>query len=123
MSDRTCRVDTVPWIPGACLVGNTGLGVHIADIPNSGPDGPPLGLPDLQLSDGNAEVRWFVLTWPAAGILDAREDGSFIFSGAPPGTYYFYVDAYLRGERRGSKIVVIDYSTPNTSVIITLSLT
>lgn len=123
MSDRTCRVDTVPWIPGACLVGNNGLGVHIQDIPTTGPDGPPFGLPDLEGVDANAEVRWLVLTWPSAGILDAREDGSFIFSDAPPGTYYFYVEAYLRGERRGSKIVVIDFNSPNTPVNIVLSLT
>lgn len=123
MSDRTCRVDTVPWIPGSCLVGNTGLGVNVQDIPVTGPDGPPFGLPDLEAEDENAEVRWLVLTWPSDGTLDAREDGSFIFSGAPPGTYYFYVEAYLRGARRGTKIVVIDYSTPTTPVLITLSLT
>lgn len=124
MSDRTCRVDTVPWIPGACLIGNTGLGVHVQDIPLTGPDGAPFGIPDLEDEDtGTAEVRWLIRTWPSAGVLDAREDGSFTFSSAAPGTYSFYVDAYLSGQRTGAKLVVIDYNTPNTEVGITLSLT
>ncbi|HOU64636.1 MAG TPA: hypothetical protein PK861_01210 [Thermomonas sp.] len=124
MSDHTCRVDTVPWIPGACLIGNPGLGVHVQDIPLTGQDGAPFGLPDLEPGDtGLTEVRWLVRTWPAAGVLDAREDGSFIFSGAPPGTYSFYVDAYLRGQRKGAKLVVIEYSATSTHVGITLSLT
>lgn len=124
MSDRTCRLDTVPWIPGACLIGNTGLGVHVQDIPLTGPDGAPFGIPDLEVDEtGTAEVRWLVRTWPAAGLLDAREDGSFIFSDAPPGLYSFYVDAFLRGRRTGSKLVVIDYSAPSTAVSIRLSLT
>lgn len=124
MSDRTCRVDTVPWIPGACIVGNTGLGVHVQDIPLTGPDGAPLGIPDLEPGDtGSTEVRWLVRTWPSAGLLDAREDGSFTFSNAQPGVYSFYVDAYLRGVRKGAKLVVINYSAPNTPVGIALSLT
>ena len=124
MSDHSCRIDTVPWIPGACLIGNTGLGVHVQDIPLTGPDGAPFGIPDLEPADaGLAEVRWLVRTRPSAGVLDAREDGSFTFSSAAPGTYSFYVDAYLRGQRKGAKLVVIDYSTPHQNVGISLSLT
>jgi hypothetical protein len=124
MSDHACRIDTVPWIPGACLIGNTGLGVHVQDIPLTGPDGAPFGIIDLEAGDtGNTEVRWLIRTWPSAGVLDAREDGSFTFSGAPVGAYSFYVDAYRSGQRKGAKLVVIDYKTPNTAVGITLSLT
>ena len=124
MSDHTCRIDTVPWIPGACLIGNTGLGVHVQDIPLTGPDGAPFGIPDLGPGDApDSEVRWLVRTLPSAGLLDAREDGSFTFDGASVGTYSFYVDAYLNGARVGAKLVVIDYSAPNTPVGIRLSLT
>lgn len=124
MSDRTCRLDTTPWIPGAVLLGNTGLGVKAKDIPLTGPNGGPLGLPDLDASDTTeTEVRWLIRTWPSAGVLDLREDGSFTFSGAQPGTYSFYVDAYRRGVRKAAKLVVIDYSTPHVNVGISLSLT
>lgn len=123
MSLTTCRVDTVPWIPGACLIGETGLGVQVGSIPTSGPNGPPFGLPDVEDLSASDQVRWLVVTWPSAGLLDAREDGSFLFSAADPGTYSFYVEAYLRGQRVGAKLVVIDYSTPLVAVPITLSLT
>lgn len=124
MSSQTCRVDATPWIPGACLVGNTGLGVHVQDIPVTGPDGAPFGIPDLEPGDtGLTEVRWLLRTLPSAGTIDAREDGSFIFSGAAPGTYSFYVDAYVHGARAGAKLVVIDYLTPQTTVFVNLSLT
>lgn len=124
MSDRTCRVDAAPWVAGACLVGNTGLGVHVQDIPLTGPDGAPFGIPDLEPGDnGLTEVRWLLRSLPSAGTLDAREDGSFTFGGAPVGAYWFYVDAYLHGVRKGAKLVMIDYNAPNTTVGISLSLT
>jgi hypothetical protein len=124
MSSQTCRVDVVPWVPGACLVGNTGLGVHVQDIPLTGPDGAPLGIPDLEPGDtGLTEVRWLLRSLPSDGIVDLREDGSFIFSGAAAGTYSFYVDAYLHGIRKGAKLVVIDYLAQQTAVFVSLSLT
>ena len=123
MSATTCRVDTVPWIAGACLVGNTGLGVLVEDVPTNGPDGPPFGLPDLDVTDAGAEVRWLIFNFPKAGVLDAREDGSFIFSGAPPGLYSFYVVAFLRGQRRNAKLVTINFNAPSVTINITLSLT
>lgn len=106
----SCRVDIQPWIAGACLVGDVGLGVLGSDVSSTGPDGPPFGYADLQLpANANAEVRWLVLRWPAAGVLTVREDSSFIFDATdiPAGRYFFDVEGFLDGVSRGTKRVYL----------------
>ena len=117
------RVDTVPWIPGFCIVGNTGLGVIASTVPTGGANGPPFGYGDLQAPDLSQEVRWLIRTWPSAGTLTPAEDGSFVFDGAPPGTYSFYVDAYLAGKFVGTKLVVIAVGPGLAPVSLSLDLT
>jgi hypothetical protein len=99
-----------PWIPGACLVGDTGLGVLGSEVPSTGVDGPPFGYADLELpADATAEVRWLVLRWPAAGVLTVRENSSFVFdaTGIPAGRYFFDVEGYRDGVLRGTKRVYL----------------
>lgn len=118
------RVDAVPLIPGCVIVGNTGLGILGSQIPTTGPDGlPPFGLIDLDPADSTNEIRWEILTWPAAGTLVPDENSSFLFTGAPPGTYSFYVRGYVNGRPRAAKIVVIVVGPGDAAVPATLDLT
>lgn len=103
-----CRVDRQPWIAGACLVGDVGLGVLGSEVPGSGLDGPGFGYVDLDLpADSAAEVRWLILRWPAAGVLTPKETSQFTFSGAPPGRYFFDVEGFRDGATRNVKRVYL----------------
>ena len=123
---RTCRVDIVPLIPGACVVGNTGLGVLGREVPLTGPDGPPFGLIDLEAGDDDAEVRWEILTRPANGRLTVAENSSFFFDNGPSaveGTEHFYVRGFRNGQDRGIKLVAITVGDPRVPADLTLRLT
>jgi len=99
----SCRVDTASWISGACLVGNRGLGVRGDAVPSSGDSGPAPLYNDITLpADAAAEVRALVLTLPSAGTLAVYEDSSFVFAGAPDGTYTWTYQAYKDGATLGS---------------------
>lgn len=102
----SCRVDSQPWIAGACLVGDYGLGVLGSEVPASGVDGGGFGYPDLELpADANAEVRWLILRWPSAGTLTPQENSQFSFTGAPDGAYFFDVEGFRDGLSIGVKRV------------------
>ncbi len=98
------RLDTTDLYSGAVTVGLTGFGVLGQDIPASGDSGASVFLNDVTLpADNLVEVRGEIVTWPASGTFFFNEDGSFEFSGASDGTYYFtykcfkdevYVDTY-----------------------------
>lgn len=104
----SCRVDSRPWIPGSCLIGDFGLGVLGSEVPASGVDGAGFGYEDLDLpADLTAEVRWLILRWPAAGVLTTKETSQFTFTGAPPGRYFFDVEGYRDGARQGVKRVYL----------------
>lgn len=103
----SCRCDVRPWIAGACLVGNTGLGVLGSTVPAVGTDGGAFGFEDLEAADLTAEVRWLVIRWPSAGTLVVNEDSSFSFTGAPPGRYFFDVEGFVDGALRGRKRVLL----------------
>lgn len=121
---KSCRVDIVPLIPGACVVGNTGLGVLGSDVPLTGPDGPPFGLRDIEVGDANAEVRWLILTRPTVGNLRVSEDSSFTYSGTDVvGTQHFYVEAFRSGKDMGPKLVAINVGAPYTPPTLELNLT
>ena len=121
---KTCRVDVVPLIPGACVVGDTGLGVLGSQVPLTGPDGPPFGLVDLEAGDANAEVRWVIITRPAVGTLTPQEDSSFHYDGAGiSGPQHFYVEAWRAGKDLGPKLVAINVGAPYQAADLTLRLT
>lgn len=104
----SCRVDSRPWIAGACLIGDFGLGVLGSEVPSSGADGAGFGYADLDLpADNTAEVRWLILRWPSAGVLEPKETSQFTFSGAPPGRYFFDVEAFRDGASQGVKRVYL----------------
>lgn len=103
-----CRVDSRPWIAGACLIGDSGLGVLGSEVPAGGVDGAGFGYADLDLpADNAAEVRWLILRWPAQGILTPKETSQFTFSGAPPGRYFFDAEAFRDGASQGVKRVYL----------------
>ena len=84
------RLDTTDLYPGAVTVGMTSFGVLGQDIPASGDSGASVFLNDVTLpADNLVEVRGEIVTWPASGTFFFNEDGSFEFSGASDGTYYF----------------------------------
>ena len=121
---KTCRVDIVPLIPGACVVGDTGNGVLASQVPLTGPDGPPFGLVDIDPTDVSAEVRWLILTRPAVGTLTVSEDSSFKYVGADvDGPQHFYAEAYRAGKPVGVKMVAVNVGAPYTPADLTLSLT
>lgn len=99
----SCRVDTSPLIAGACVVGNTGLGVLGSDVPSTGTHGPGYIYNDLSLpGDAGKEVRGTIET-PATGLTTffAYEDSSFTASG-PDGSYSFVYRLYVDGADMGT---------------------
>lgn len=112
-----CRVDSVPWIPGCCLVGDTGLGVAGASVPVGA-----FGRLDIQAADSARSVRWLLDSLPRAGELFPLEDSSFSFIGAPPGTYDFRVTPYLDGVALAAKDVVINVNITPPALGVTIDL-
>lgn len=101
------RVDTTSWIAGLVLAGNTGVGVLGSVIPSSGTNGASFLYNDIILpADADKSIRALILTRPSAGTLFVYEDGSFIFSGAPDGTYTFTYQLYVDGIITGSPATV-----------------
>jgi hypothetical protein len=97
------RVDSSPWISGALLVGDAGLGVLGSEVPASGENGAGYLYNDLSLpADADKEVCGRITTWPSAGTLYAYEDSSFTFTGAPDGSYSFAYQLYVDGVATGS---------------------
>lgn len=103
----TLRIDNSEWISNSLVIGNTGLGVLGSDIPSTGEDGPSFLYNDLDLpNDANKEIRALILTWPSDGDLFVYEDGSFSFTDAPDGTYFFTYDLYVDGVKVGDTATV-----------------
>ncbi len=103
------RVDTQSLIPGAMVVGTSGLGVVGSAIPAAGTHGAAFLYNDLVLpADAGKEIRGLLLTSPAAGKLFAYEDGSFTFTDAPDGSYSFEYRLFVDGANLGTATVAID---------------
>jgi len=117
------RMDTVPMIPGAVVMGVTGLGVLGSQVPATGPGGfPPFGFEDIEAADLDAEVSWEILDLPEAGTLEVFEDSSFLFTGAPPGTYSFHARPRRWGQPLPVKLVVIVVGAEQASVSARLDI-
>lgn len=89
------RIDTSELISGALVIGDTGGGVLGSSVPSSGTNGAGYAYNDLAPGDLTKEVMGRVLTQPSAGTLTTFEDTSFIFEGAPDGTYNFTYQLYV----------------------------
>jgi hypothetical protein len=106
------RFDTA-LIPGAVHFGFTGLGVPGSSIPSTGLHGPSFLWNDITLPvDANKEIRGKILTVPSAGTFFAWEDGSFLLSGAPDGTYTFTYELYADGVDLGAATATITGGSP-----------
>lgn len=105
----TWLTDSAQLIAGTWLTSlYSGHGVLGADVPDTGIDGfAGFGYADLDPSDAAKEVRWVIVRWPVAGLLEVREDSSFRFSGAPAGRYFFDAEAFLEGRSVGIKRVLL----------------
>lgn len=121
---KSVRIDSVPLIAGACVVGVSGLGVLARDVPATGPDGPAFGWNDLETVDADQEVRWLILTRPEEGTLTMQEDSSGRFDGAPANTtQHFYLRPFIDGKPRPDKLVAVTIGAQRTPTGLTLSLT
>lgn len=100
----TIRVDTASLIAGKLVVSEyAGLGILGSDIPDGGTDGDsPLRQDYEAIGGASDEWRWEIVTWPSDGTLTVFEDGSFIFEGAPDGSYSFTYDTYKNNVKQGS---------------------
>ena len=96
----TVRVDNVPLIPGAVVIGATGRGILgstilLAPVPGREPS--VLASSVTPGAEGS-EFRAKIVSYPSGGDLFMWEDGSYTYSG-PPGTLVFerYRDGALLG--------------------------
>lgn len=100
------RVDTSSLIPGACVVGNRGLGTLGSVVRTNtatGAHGPGYLYNDWQDSgDDGKEFRGLIVTPPASGSLFAYEDGSFDFTAPADGSYSFVYRLYVDGVDLGT---------------------
>jgi len=85
------RIDTSDYFASTVCIGNVGLGVLAENIPSTGDSGASFLYNDLVFpADTGKEIRGEILaTSLGAGTLFVNEDGSFTFSGASDGHYWF----------------------------------
>lgn len=96
-----------------------GHGIRGVDIPASGVSG---GSPFINDGIGLLEeYRWKIESFPSAGTLAVFEDLTFVFSGAPDGTYSFTYRAYENGADYGTAIVYLQVGPANFSFSATLA--
>lgn len=120
LSGHTMRVSTTPLISGAMVVGDVGLGVIGAEVPDDGDDGAGYLYNDITLpDDANKEVRGEIVTWPLYGDLVAYEDSSFIYTpdNASVTADSFEYQLYINGVSTGSPITVDISFVGNTQYI------
>lgn len=104
------RVDTASLIAGSIVCGNRGLGLTGSTIlaeTSVGDSGVGYLADDIDSGDENKEFMGLVTTYPSAGNFFPFENGSFIFSGAPDGTYSFVYELKVDGVSQGSATVTL----------------
>jgi len=96
-----------PWISGAHLYGNAGLGVIGSLIPATGDNGAGYAYNDLSLpADSSKEICGRITAWPSNGTLFAYEDTSFEYSALSDGTDSFQYQLYVDGVATGAPATV-----------------
>lgn len=106
-----------PWISGAYVYGDGGLGVLAETIPSSGDYGPPYAYNDLSFpADNGKEICGRIATWPSAGTLVPQEDTAFSFSGAPDGSYSFTYDLLVDGVSPGTGTVYLQVGVAGSNI-------
>jgi hypothetical protein len=116
------RIDPAELISGALVIGDTGLGARADAIPAVGEHGPSYLYPSLNLpADAPVEIRGLIVTPPASGTLFAYEDGSFVLSGAPDGTYNFAFRVFVDGVDRGVTTATASIGGSNLGATITFN--
>lgn len=115
-------IDTTSLIPGALVIGNTGLGVIGSSIPSSGKDGPSFLYNDLVFpADNNVEVMGRIKTFPSQGTLFAYEDGSFYWEAPSAGLHDTFVyTLYIDGVSAGDATVTLNSNISNGTSSISL---
>ena len=97
------RIDTAELIPGALVIGDTGLGVPRSAIPSTGTHGPGYAYDSVLLQPAYAgkEYRATIDNKPAALQLMATETSAFTATG-PDGTHLVSWSLYEDGVLVGS---------------------
>ena len=97
------RIDTSEIIPGALVIGDTGLGVPGSSIPSAGTHGPAFAYDSVILQPGYAakEYRGTIDSMPASLNLSAGENTAFSATG-PDGSHVVAWSLYEDGVLVGS---------------------
>lgn len=97
------RIDTAELIPGALVIGDTGLGVLGSSIPADGTHGPGYAYDSVILQPDYAgkEYRATIDSMPAALNLAAAETSAFTATG-PDGSHVVTWSLYEDGQLVGS---------------------
>lgn len=106
----SCRVSTTSLIPGACVVGNRGLGVLgsvIRTTTNVGENGAGFLYNDLTIADDGREIYGLIITPPSSGTFTTYEDGSFELVGASNGSHSFTYRLFSDGVDLGTATVTM----------------
>ena len=108
----SCRVSTAPLIAGACVVGNSGLGVLgsvIRATTATGEFGAGYLYNDVVGGvDDAKEVRGLIVTPPASGSFFAYEDGSFSLTGVADGSHLFVYRLFADGVDLGTATATVN---------------
>lgn len=88
------RCHTSPAPRASLYQGFGATGAVILATTGAGGSGPGLLHPGTTTADNATELSFQIISPPAAGTFTVAEDGSFTFSGAPGGTYYFTFEKY-----------------------------
>ena len=107
---KCLRIDTTELIPGALVIGDTGLGVLVAGVPSAGQHGPAYAWDSvsLQANFAGKEYRGTIDSAPAALQLAAAENTSFTATG-PDGSHAVAWSLYEDGVYVGSSSFTVRF--------------
>lgn len=90
------------------VLGTHRVGVPASSVPATGTHGPAYLYPWVQAHPEHAQalVRGRITEWPAAGVLVADEDASFVYTPAGDGVFSFSYQPEVDGAAEGPAVVV-----------------
>lgn len=109
------RIDTEELIPGALVIGDTGLGLVGGAFPATGTHGPSYAYDsvNLQASFSQKEYRATLVAVPAGVVITAAEDASFTATG-PDGTHVVSWSLYEDGQLVGATQFTLVFGASTT---------